>query len=138
MLTHDSYPTIVPVTIHTTPNVYHYDAFKLLLSYGIAILFTVLSTIFGIYSFYVNGVEHFSSFSALIATTRNPDLDILSEGHSLGALPLDSDVANVRLRFGVLVREERGTTEDGAEGGEHIGFGLAERVVKIKRGGAYV
>ena len=45
------------------------------------------------------------AFSTIIATTRNRELDEVSRGHPLWALPLGYTV--MRVRFGVLVVEGR-------------------------------
>ncbi|KAF7881782.1 uncharacterized protein EAF02_006470 [Botrytis sinoallii] len=71
--------TNVPVTFTNSTNVFSYSPKYLYLPYGIAIFFTCLSSILGLYAFYTNGVVHSTALSAIIATTRNPDLDILAE-----------------------------------------------------------
>jgi len=91
----------------------------------------------GFYSF-DNGVAHSTAFSAVLATTRNSALDALSKGHSLGSLPLDKSVKGVRLRFGELMEgTEKVVDEDGAVV-KHIGFGLQDDVLRLKKGGKYV
>lgn len=85
--------------------------------------------IFAFYAFQTNGVVHSSSFSAIIATTRNEALDSLSRGHSLGALPLDKEFAKTRLMFGRF---------SGGEKKESAGWGIGEGVGGLKKGGRYV
>ncbi|KAG4433198.1 hypothetical protein IFR05_011306, partial [Cadophora sp. M221] len=95
--------TKVTISHYPTRNVYRYDALYLILSYGIALLFTTLGISLGMFSFHRNGVIHSTSFSAIVATTRNRDLDGLSQGHSLGTVPVDKRLRRTRLRFGILV-----------------------------------
>jgi hypothetical protein len=49
------------------------------MSYGITFLLTTQSVCLGLYAFHINGVAHSTYFSAIIATTRNPGLDVLSD-----------------------------------------------------------
>jgi len=57
----------------------------LLLPYGLALLFVFIAAGLGLYSIYLNGVSHSMDFSAIIATTRNTDLDLLTRGAWLGS-----------------------------------------------------
>ena len=92
------------------------------------------------FSFHRNGVIHSTTFSAIVATTRNRDLDgvCLGEGWGLGRRG-ESDregKGRLRLRFGALVEREEMT---GRRFGEStVGFGVAERVVTLRKGGRYV
>ncbi|KAH8685694.1 hypothetical protein BGZ60DRAFT_522978 [Tricladium varicosporioides] len=134
----------VPVTYFTAQNIYLYDAKNLVISYSIAALFTLFVLTIGFLSLKFNGVAHSTSFSAIIATTRNAELDAVSKGHSLGALP--AGLQGVRLRFGELVGNGgmkegmavgEGVSASGREGSGHIGFGKVENVVPLRRGGRY-
>jgi hypothetical protein len=58
-------------------------------------------------------------------TTRNRDLDILAEGHCLGAQPLNRDIKDVRLRFGVVTI---------GAGKTPAAFGLEGTVEKLEKG----
>jgi hypothetical protein len=66
----------------------------------------------------------------MIATTRNPQLDQLVRGSSLGALPLDQDMRKTKLKFGELL-------EDGGERSGHITFGFESEVLDLKKNGTY-
>ncbi|KAF7883988.1 hypothetical protein EAF00_011300 [Botryotinia globosa] len=66
----------------------------------IAAFIASMSIIIGISSCISNGVTHSTIFSALIATTCNPELDALYKGHCMGPLPIDKEMAKTRLRFG--------------------------------------
>ncbi|KAI9746050.1 MAG: hypothetical protein M1818_000731 [Claussenomyces sp. TS43310] len=133
--------TTVDVQYFETQNVYKYDSRNLILSYSIAVLFAVLCTSVGIFALQYNGVAHSSAFSAIVTTTRNHELDAVSKGYSLGALPLEH--TSMRVRFGELASEgekawDRGSDGNGTSTGRHIGFGAAENVVTLRRGGKYV
>ena len=123
----------MPVTFRKTHNIYEYDSRNLIISYSVVILLTLLGIALGIFSFLDNGVAHSSAFSAIVATTRNPHLDIMSEGHSLGALPFDEHASRVKLRFGELV----GTAKEDDDA-RHVGFGLEHDVVTMRKGGKYI
>ncbi|TAQ89052.1 hypothetical protein B7494_g2621 [Chlorociboria aeruginascens] len=130
--------TTVDVLYFNTQNIYKYDSRNLIISYSIAAFFTVLCACVGFFALQYNGVAHSNAFSAIIATTRNHELDRVSKGHSLGALPLEH--TSMKVRFGEIAKEgekawdersgesERGTVR-------HIGFGAAENVLTLKRGG---
>ena len=138
--------TTVPVLTFRTQNIYSYDSRNLILSYSIAAVFTILSASVGFFALHYNGVAHSTAFSAMIATTRNRDLDKVSRGHSLGALPLG--YTEMKVRFGMLLGdgEKRGdewdavvdVKEGGVMGARHLGFGAAERVAGLRKGGRYV
>jgi hypothetical protein len=74
---------------------YHYNNNNLLLSYGIGTFITAIGVCLGLYAFHMNGMSHSTSFSAAIVSTRNPDLDIISDYMS-------KEVLKLKLRFGSL------------------------------------
>jgi hypothetical protein len=123
----------IPVNYFTTHNVYQYNSRNLILSYSIAVGVTLFSIIIGAYATITNGVSHSSSFSAMIATTRNPQLDRLVEGSSLGALLLEKEMRRTKLKFGELMGDGR---EKGGVNG-HVGFGFEDSVLNLRRGGKY-
>ena len=106
----------------------------------------MLCTCVGVFALYYNGVVHSTAFSAIIATTRNRELDEVSRGHSLGAIPLG--YTGMKMRFGVLHGEgekrvnpwdETSNTNQGdGLADPHIGFGSAERVQRLRKGGIYI
>jgi hypothetical protein len=126
------------VLFSPTYNIYKYDHRNLIISYCIAIFFTLLCMAVGFFALQYNGVAHSNAFSAIVATTRNPELDEVSKGHSLGALPLVH--TSLSLRFGELLRDWQ-TPRDGGSDKEafsgHIGFGSAKNVGNLKRGKRY-
>ncbi|KAE9364981.1 hypothetical protein N431DRAFT_488253 [Stipitochalara longipes BDJ] len=117
------------VTMTPSYNIYQYNSLPLVLSYGIPLLFTTFTVLLGIHTFRSNGVAHSTAFSAVFATTRNPALDGLSKGHSLGSFPLDKEMAKVKLKFGGIVVGEKDL---------RAGFGLAGEVSELKKWGTYI
>lgn len=118
--------TLANVTTAFTVNTYAYSRINLLLAYGFAFLATLLSLFVGFRAYAINGVSHSTSFSAILTTTRNPRLDELTKGQSLGAMPLDAFVGNLRLKFGLL------SPENGVA--MRAGFGPANEVKPLRKG----
>jgi hypothetical protein len=155
---------VVPVHFFLSQNVYQYNSKNLIISYSVAISVTVLAVCLGLYSLKYNGVAHSSNFSAILGTTRNPELDKYVRGHSLGTFGGSRGQSvgkgddayqtavekGARLRFGELVggKGERVESKNGSivevsecgddEVARHIGFGSVENVMMIKKGGKYV
>ena len=117
---------LVPITITTFVNVYTYDWRNLVTSYAIAAAFSLGAVFLGVLAFRQNGVSYVSSFSAIVATTRNPDLDSLTEGQCLGAVPLSEDIGGAKLRFGMI-----GPT---IEKVRRVAFGLENGVETLQKG----
>lgn len=118
-------PTSVPAHVNFFQNKYAYRPFYLLLTYGIGIACTLASVTIGALAYRSNGYSASTAFSTILLTTRkNPELDALSEGHSLGAKPLPDPIAGMKLQFGVLDQRE----------GSHAGFGLVGDVRRLRNG----
>ena len=120
---------MTPVTLNLVQNIYIYKPFLLVLSYGLAFLFTIPALVVGIWAFYTNGVSHSTSFSAILLTTRNMGLDEISEGHSLGVFPLDPDLGSTRLKFGGVQIEGKWN---------RAAFGRENEVLDLKVGIRYI
>lgn len=121
LLTSDelSRKTTVDVTLGKSVNQYSYNWQNLALAYGVGIFVALLGVVIGGFSCITNGYSASMSFSSIIFTTRNPDLDRLSEGRCLPTLPLGKKLGKTKLRYGLL-------KSDGAAGDhEHAAFGLA-------------
>lgn len=112
-------------------NVYNYRCRNLLISYITAVTFALIGTAVGLFSLIVNGRSYSTpnSFSAILRTTRNHDLDELVGNKSLGAQPLDKSLASTRLRFGKV----DGIWSDGSTSNRHTAFGLSDAVSPIVR-----
>jgi hypothetical protein len=90
------------VTVKASVNTYNYHSENLLLSYGLAIFFALLSNTLGALAYRTNGVSHNKSFSAILTSTRDAGLMELFHAQTLGRLPLPQSVRRARLRFGGL------------------------------------
>lgn len=75
---------------------------NLMISYGIAIACSVIGVTIGLVALYTNGSSHDTSFIAVLATTRNPILDEMVSGYSMGASPIPDALSKQKLRFGVV------------------------------------
>ena len=67
-----------------------------------AVGFTLVILAIGLHSLRTNGVNLSSSFSGILCTTRNPELDILTRGSFVGSQPLDDALKKQKLQFGLL------------------------------------
>lgn len=121
--------TMVNVTANTAANFYAYNWRNLVMAYSIAVAATLLCVGVGLQSLLTNGYSAGASFSSILLTTRNPDLDNLAQGHCLGARPFAKDVGQTVLRFGVLKSQPC----DKKVGG-HAAFGLRDDVRMLKKG----
>lgn len=120
--------TMVNVTYFPTRNMYQYNSRDLILSYSIAIFVTLLGVAMGLYSFRTNGVSHSTAFSAVVATTRNPGLDIISDSRN-------GEMSDVKLRFGAITTKSDGLGRNGSGSGSvrRLAFGLEDEVDHIVR-----
>lgn len=71
-----------------------------------------------------------------MTTTRNPALDVISRGQSLGAAPLDKKLGEVRLRFGTIdIHGIEGTSRvAGNTTVKHVTFGFEHSVSELRKG----
>ncbi|KUJ11656.1 uncharacterized protein LY89DRAFT_594462 [Mollisia scopiformis] len=129
--------TFKTITTSNSSNYYQYRPLYLALPYGIGLLCVSIVATIGLYSIHLNGVTHSMNFSSILATTRNPDLDVLTRGASLGAEPLKTDISKVKLRFGPLLDSKEGERGDDDEG-IHVGFGRANKVGTLRKGKSYI
>ncbi|KAL4908141.1 hypothetical protein BDW74DRAFT_97561 [Aspergillus multicolor] len=119
----------VPVIVSTPRNFYSYSSRNLLLAYAVAVGVTVACVLVGFLALRENGVSQSTSFSSVLLTTRNPDLDQLAIGHCLGADPVAKEIGKVRLRFGELQGEDRRY--------KHAAFGTKGSVTALTEGEEY-
>lgn len=119
------------VTVSEIVNAYNYRCRNLLISYIAAVIFAFVGTAIGLFSLVVNGRSYSTpnSFSAILCTTRNHDLDELVDAKSLGAQPLDKSLASTRLRFGKV----DGIGSDSGTNNGHTAFGVSDAVSPIIR-----
>lgn len=90
-----------------------------------------MAIILGVRALRDHGVTHGLSFSAIVATSRNPTLDKLFRDHHLGSLPLPEDLVKTKLDFGVLV--PNGKPEISRSEQSHTAFGLQEEIIRLGR-----
>ncbi|MCJ1268563.1 hypothetical protein MMC22_008451 [Lobaria immixta] len=126
--------TPTTVTIGEKVNIYTYRCQNILISYITAVVFALIGTAVGLISLIINERSYRtpSSFSAILCTTRNHDLDELVGARSLGAEPLDQSLANTRLRFGTV----DSIRSDSSASTGHTAFGLSNAVSPITRASA--
>ncbi|CAG7558758.1 unnamed protein product [Fusarium equiseti] len=100
-----------PVTRFSAQNAFSYEPRNLFIAYGIGILFSLIVVIFGLLCIISASASYTSSFSTILRTTRNPELDaVVPSAETSGAEPLSKHLSNVRL---VLRRQG-----NGLEGGD--------------------
>ncbi|KAI5465088.1 hypothetical protein BGZ63DRAFT_350547, partial [Mariannaea sp. PMI_226] len=119
------FATTLPVTVRSPRNLYSYDTVNLLMAYGASLFIVLIWVLVGSVTVWNNGITSSTSFSTILLTTRNPDLDKLAEGYSLGSDPLPKEICKTRLKFGCL--------DDAAET-KRAGFGLSRTVTPIQKG----
>ncbi|KAJ5494550.1 hypothetical protein N7463_010637 [Penicillium fimorum] len=120
--------TSVPVTISSPHNFYTYDSKNLLAAYLTALGVTVVCVIVGFFALRDNGVAQSTSFSSILMTTRNPELDDLAKGYCLGSGQLPDEIGDVKLRFGEV---------EGSEQYKRAAFGTQESVTHLSKGKDY-
>ncbi|KAL4791249.1 hypothetical protein BDV19DRAFT_381782 [Aspergillus venezuelensis] len=119
----------LPVTVSSAQNFYRYHSRNLLAAYVSALGVTLACVAVGLVALYNNGVSQSTSFSSVLLTTRNPELDRLAVGHCLGSDSWDRDTEDARLRFGEL--------NDGARDYRHAAFGMKGSVTALSREADY-
>ncbi|KAL2861718.1 hypothetical protein BJX68DRAFT_223128 [Aspergillus pseudodeflectus] len=121
--------TTVAVMDRTLRNYYFYGATGLLTAYMSAVAVSIVCVIIGLVALRRNGVAQGTSFSSVLMTTRNPELDRLAVGQCLGTEPLKDEIGKVRLQFGEI---------EGAElRRRHAAFGTKESVTALSKGEDY-
>ncbi|KAJ5383175.1 hypothetical protein N7517_001086 [Penicillium concentricum] len=120
--------TSVPVTISSPQNFYAYDSKNLLAAYMTALGVTVVCVIVGFIALNQNGVAQSTSFSGMLLTTRNPELDHLAKGHCLGSDQLPDEIGDIQLRFGEV---------ESSEHYKSAAFGTKESVTPLSKGKDY-
>jgi hypothetical protein len=83
-------------------NVYDYDQKNLLISYGVALVLTLLACAVGCAKVYRNGVSYSNLFSTVLRTTRHlQSFDALLVGRDqIGADPLPRHLATAQVQLG--------------------------------------
>lgn len=120
--------TTVGVSVFTPTNKYVYNWRNLVAAYGAGVVVALVGVCVGAFSYYANGYSASMSFSSILVTTRNADLDRLVEGRCLPAQPLGKGLGKTELRYGLLRSDGRG------EGYKHAAFGFRETINDLKKG----
>ncbi|RGP68681.1 hypothetical protein FSPOR_5151 [Fusarium sporotrichioides] len=93
-----------PVTYSSAQNEFSYEPRNLFIAYGTGLLLSAIIVIVGLLCIKSASASYESSFSTILRTTRNPELDtIVPSAETTGAEPLSKHLGNIRL---VLRRQE--------------------------------
>jgi hypothetical protein len=90
----------------TMINVYAYRSSPLLTAYGLSIGFALVAVCLGAFAYKKNGHSHSRSFSAILAATRDHELEDLFRPDLIGTLPLDETAARTRLVLSPWMKRE--------------------------------
>ncbi|MCJ1468134.1 hypothetical protein MMC07_006762 [Pseudocyphellaria aurata] len=117
---------------HSEPrNEYSYEYHNLVLAYGLAILFTLLSVILGWSAVVSNGMSYDFTVSSIIGTSQNPDLADLFRQQTPGTQPLDRQIRKTKLRFGAVAPRLSGNSA--GLPGQRAAFGLEGTVSQLQK-----
>jgi hypothetical protein len=95
-----SSPANIPVEILAPTLVYNYQWQNLVIGYSAAAAFTLLTIGFGIWSIIQNKAVHSNSISAVIRTSRNPELDDLIKAEDTdGSNPSPGYLKKTKIRL---------------------------------------
>lgn len=84
----------------TYENVYLYAKTKLLLFYGIAILFSIISIFIGLLAMLSEGASYTNNFSTITRTSRHAEMDVAIDSVDIdGEDPLPTYLANANISF---------------------------------------
>ncbi|KAF4334983.1 hypothetical protein FBEOM_11180 [Fusarium beomiforme] len=87
-----------PITHLSTQIAFSYEPRNLLIAYGIGLVACATIVIIGLLCIKSASASYGNSFSTILRTTRNPDLDtIVPVAETSGAEPLSKDLGDVRL-----------------------------------------
>ena len=110
------------VTLFLYPNIYNYTWRRLVLAYGLAILFAAIAVVIGGYVFLQTGESYSYTFSTILRTTRDKNCDeLVSPDATRGQDPLPESIAKAHVRVGAMSNGE-------AHGIETVRFEQYQRV----------
>ncbi|PTD02245.1 hypothetical protein FCULG_00012106 [Fusarium culmorum] len=128
-LQNSSAATNLPVTYSTAQNAFSYEPRNLLAAYGVGLLLAWAIVIVGLLCIKSASASYGSSFSTILRTTRNPDIDkIVPAAETTGAEPLSKHLSNVRL---VLRRQDVGP--EGGDDEKMTCFTVDSKTHEMKR-----
>ena len=97
----NSSEAMTDVVFHTYPNIYVYTWRRLVLSYGIGVLFTLVCVIIGCYTMLATGESYSHTFSTIVRTTRNSAWDdLIPETERRGQDPLSKHIRKLAVPIG--------------------------------------
>ncbi len=132
---------IVPVHRTRYRVVFIYDPVRLWLCYGPVILLTSIILIIGALTIWQDGTTFSTGFSRILAATRNPFLDQISEGACLGNDPFPEELMQRKVQFGSLqedvLLEDMQNGDGSYESVGHCAFGDPTTIAPIRRGVLY-
>ncbi|KAJ2905176.1 hypothetical protein MKZ38_006082 [Zalerion maritima] len=125
------------VQLLSSVGLYVYDPAWLVGSYIAATGVTLVVFCLGIWAVWVNGVRHADDFGAIVAATRNAELDDLARGDGLGRTPLRSGISDADLMLGSLGSGSVGSSDGppSSAAPQHVAFGGS--VSRFKKGDNY-
>lgn len=128
-------PAKISRTVHYTITslVCKYQRMTLLLIYLASTAAALFSLVVGLLALRSNGISSDVSFSRALVTTRNPVLDHLTYGASLGGGPFPKHLRKTKLRFGEI--SSAGSAM--GVGVAHAGFGT-DNVAPLRKGDKYL
>jgi hypothetical protein len=115
------------VSTDLSSTVFRYNRKALWITYGVGIAIGVISLAIGLLALFEYGASMKGGFLTVMRTTRNPTLDGISAGQTLGSEPVSQELGEARIKFGELSRsydqEGKGERVAGA-GPSYVGFGV--------------
>ncbi|MCJ1469699.1 hypothetical protein MMC07_008335 [Pseudocyphellaria aurata] len=135
LLSDSSLSRLTPAVVtHTqSRNEYSYEYHNLVLAYGLAIFFTLLSIILGWSAVVSNGMSYEYTVSSIIGTSQNPDLADLFRHQTPGAQPLDRQIRKTKLRFGAVAPRLSENSISAGVPGQRAAFGLEGTVSPLQK-----
>ncbi|KAE9381012.1 hypothetical protein N431DRAFT_363157 [Stipitochalara longipes BDJ] len=106
-LQNSSTTPIRPITVSTPQNAYVYNRRNLFIAYGLGILISITLVIVGLICIWASGDSFGASFSAILRTTRNVQLDaIVPAKETHGTFPMSKELGSTKLILRKQVCEE--------------------------------
>ena len=88
----------IPVVVSSQQNAYTYSSRNLIISYGIGISVDIIIVAVGILCIWTSGNSFGASFSTILRTTRNIQLDAVVQARETeGAFPLSKQLGSTKL-----------------------------------------
>lgn len=101
------------ITYLTTQIAFSYEPRNLFIAYGLGLLASLVIVIIGLLCIKSASASYATTFSTILRTTRNPDIDtIVSAAETSGAEPLSKQLGDTRLVLRRQGRKLEGMDED--------------------------